>query len=493
MQTTEKQKLKQFAGHSVVYGLGDALYRGIAFFLLPVYLRYLSPADYGVLETLAVTREICIALLSMGIPVAFLKYYYDNSESYQRQSFVSTSFWSYILFKIPIPVILIVFNSSLSNLIFKTDQYAVCFSILAVNIILIAFRMIPLTLYRARNMAVKYSVTTFLVAVFTLMFNIYFVVVAKKGVEGILWGNFAGGIIGIILVGWDVKKYVSFRFDFSLFKKILKYGFPLSLAAIPLSFIFINDRYFLAYFSTLDELGKYALASKFSKLMMVFFITPFLLNWVPFISANQKEPNKEKLYSTIGTTFFYLGVNLVFFISVFAPLVVALIAPAAYWDACKVIPILAYAMLFYGIGFVFRSGILISDNTIPIVKIVGAGLALNIGLNFTIIPLYGMYGAAISMLASFMIVACYSYYEGQKRLAVKYPFIKMAVITCFSILFILFYYIIFSTIERYLIKLVIALFFSVIFISVNHLIGIIDIKSVFSAIKNRNIVNMLKR
>lgn len=493
MQPTERQKLKQFAGHSVIYGLGDALYKGIAFFLLPVYLRYLSPADYGVLETLLVTREICIALLSMGIPVAFLKYYYDNSESCQRLSFVSTSFWSYILFQLPIPVILIVFNSSLSNLIFKTEQYAVCFSILAVNITLIAFRRIPLTLYRARNMAVKYSTTTFLVAVFTLMFNIYFVVVAKKGVEGILWGNFMGGITGVILVLRDVKAHVAFKIDVSLLKQMLRYGFPLSLAIIPLSLVFINDRYFLACFSTLNELGKYALASKFSKLMMVFFITPFLLNWLPFISANQKEPNKEKLYSTVGATFFYLGVNMVFFISVFAPLVITLIAQDAFWGAYTVIPILGYAMLFYGIGFVFRSGVIISDNTIPIVKIVVSGLAVNIGLNFTIIPLYGMHGAAISMLASFMLMACYSYYEGQKKLAVEYPFIKMAVITCFSILFILFYYIIFSTIERYLIKLVIALFFSVIFISVNHLTGIIDIKSIFSAIKNRNIANILKR
>lgn len=493
MQTTERQKLKQFAGHSVVYGLGDALYRGIAFFLLPVYLRYLTPAEYGVLETLAVTREICIALLSMGIPVAFLKYYYDNSESCQRLSFVSTSFWSYILFQLPIPVILIVFNTNLSNLIFKTSQYAVCFSILAVNIILIAFRMIPLTLYRARNMAIKYSVTTFLVAVFTLMFNIYFVVVAKKGVEGILWGNFMGGLTGVILVLRDVKAHVSFRIDTSLLKKMLRYGFPLSLSIVLLSFVFTNNRYFLAYFSTLNELGKYALGSKFSRLMMVFFITPFLLNWVPFISANQKEPNKERLYSTVGATFFYLGVNLVFFISVFAPLVIVLIAPAVYWDACKIIPMLAYAILLYGIGFVFRSGILISDNTIPIAKIVGAGLAVNIGLNFTIIPLYGMYGAAISMLASFMFMACYSYYEGQKKLAIKYPFIKMAVIACFSLFFIILYYIIFSILEHYSIKFFIAVFFSVIFISANHLTGIIDIKSIFSAIKNRNIANILNR
>jgi O-antigen/teichoic acid export membrane protein len=493
LQPTERQKLKQFAGHSVIYGLGDALYKGIAFFLLPVYMRYLSPADYGVLETLLVTREICIALLSMGIPVAFLKYYYDNSESCQRLSFVSTSFWSYILFQLPIPVILIVFNSSLSNLIFKTEQYAVCFSILAVNITLIAFRKIPLTLYRARNMAIKYSVITFLVAVFTLLFNIYFVVVAKKGVEGILWGNFMGGLTGVILVLLDVKAHVSFRINTSLLKKMLRYGFPLSLSTILLSFVFINDRYFLAYFSTLDELGKYALGSKFSSLMMVFFITPFLLNWVPFISANQKEPNKERLYSTVGATFFYLGVNMVFFISVFAPLVITLIAPDAFGRAYTVIPMLAYAILLYGIGFVFRSGILISDNTNAITKIVVSGLAVNIGLNFTIIPLYGMHGAAISMLASFMLMACYSYYESQKKLAVEYPFIKMTVITCFSILFIVFYYIIFPTIERYLIKLVIALFFSVIFISVNHLTGIIDIKSIFSAIKNRSIVNMLKR
>ena len=444
------------------------------------------------METLAVTREISIALLSMGIPVAFLKYYYGNSEFDKRQSFISTSFWAYIFFQLPIPLVLFFFSGSLSGLILKTDRHALLFSILAFNIYLIAFRMIPLTLCRAQTKAVKYSIITFLVALFTLLFNIYFVVVIKKGVEGVLWGNFAGGITGIVLVLWDVKKNVSFRFDFSLLRKILKYGFPLSLAAIPLSFVFINDRYFLAHFSTLDELGKYALASKFSRLIMVFFITPFLLSWIPFLLSNQKEPNKEKLYSKAGAIFFYLGINLVFFISVFAPLVIALIAPAAYLDACSVIPILAYAILLYGIGFVFRSGILISENTIIITKITVSGFAVNIGLNFVIIPLYGIYGAAISILTSFMFMAGYSYYEGQKKLAIKYPLTKMAVITCYSIFFLIFYYIIFYTLEDYLIKIIVAIFFSAVFIVTNHVTGIIDIKIIFSGIKNRNIAGIIK-
>src|SRR4030095_13063594 len=38
--------------HSAVYGLGSLVSRFIAVLLLPVYTRYLSPADYGLIDTL---------------------------------------------------------------------------------------------------------------------------------------------------------------------------------------------------------------------------------------------------------------------------------------------------------------------------------------------------------------------------------------------------------------------------------------------------------
>ena len=41
---------------SLIYGLGDVATTIISFFLLPIYVRYLSPDDYGVLSLLLTTE-----------------------------------------------------------------------------------------------------------------------------------------------------------------------------------------------------------------------------------------------------------------------------------------------------------------------------------------------------------------------------------------------------------------------------------------------------
>ena len=40
-------RMLELARHSAVYGFGSLVSRFIAVLLLPVYTRYLSPADYG--------------------------------------------------------------------------------------------------------------------------------------------------------------------------------------------------------------------------------------------------------------------------------------------------------------------------------------------------------------------------------------------------------------------------------------------------------------
>lgn len=489
MQTDNKSEIRSFTGHTVIYGLGVVLYKAIAFILLPVYLKYLSPADYGVLETVSVTRELTISLFAMGIPSAFLKYFHSK---FGRDSLISTAFWSYVLLQILAPVAMVLLNDQFSGIILNTREYATCFSILALNISLISFRMIPLTLYQAENRSLKYAVTNFLVALVTLLGNIYFVVFLKMGVEGVLWGNFSGGIMGGCLVALDVKKHLHFQFEIRILKKMLRYGIPIAMSTLPLNLIFMNDRYFLSHFSNLDELGRYALASKFSRLLMVFFITPFQLSWVPFILEKSHSANAKALFAKIGSSFYYMGVNILVVICLYAPIAVIVMSPKSYWDAYFLIPILCFSVLIYGIGFVFRSGILVSEKTGSITKIIVAGLAVNVISNLIFVPRFGMYGAAVSLALSFGFTSIFSFHEGQRRLKIDYPLFKMVIITLVAMFMVILYYYFLGVIHQLYVKILSAVFINGCFIVLNHLTGIVDLKELSILLKPRNIIRRYK-
>src|SRR5262249_7483425 len=86
-------QIARLARHSAIYGLGGLASRLLAVFLLPLYTHYLSPADYGRIETLVAASAVLTIVLRMGISSAFFRFYFDAADEDRRVVVVRTSFW----------------------------------------------------------------------------------------------------------------------------------------------------------------------------------------------------------------------------------------------------------------------------------------------------------------------------------------------------------------------------------------------------------------
>jgi len=73
---------KIFKGASI-YGLGDVLVKASGFFLIPLYTRVLTPADYGIVGYLQVFLDIATVIVAFGVHGAQTRYYYENSADTQ--------------------------------------------------------------------------------------------------------------------------------------------------------------------------------------------------------------------------------------------------------------------------------------------------------------------------------------------------------------------------------------------------------------------------
>ncbi len=87
------EQLKRLGKHSVIYGLGGLVSRILAVLLLPLYTRFLSPSDYGKVETLIALTTVAGIVLRMGITSAFFRFYFDSPEPERRRLVLRTSFW----------------------------------------------------------------------------------------------------------------------------------------------------------------------------------------------------------------------------------------------------------------------------------------------------------------------------------------------------------------------------------------------------------------
>src|SRR5262245_4899090 len=85
--------LRRLARHSAIYGLGGLVSRFIAILLLPLYTRYLTPADYGAVETLLALLAVFVTILRGGISSAFFRFWFDSDDPDHRRLVLRTSFW----------------------------------------------------------------------------------------------------------------------------------------------------------------------------------------------------------------------------------------------------------------------------------------------------------------------------------------------------------------------------------------------------------------
>src|SRR3982751_5274925 len=86
-------RIKELLRHSAVYGLGSIVARIVGVLLLPLYTRYLSPTDYGLIETLVALSAVLTALVAQGMKSAFFRFYFDSAERERRLLVVRTAFW----------------------------------------------------------------------------------------------------------------------------------------------------------------------------------------------------------------------------------------------------------------------------------------------------------------------------------------------------------------------------------------------------------------
>ena len=71
-------RLKLTVKDSFIYSLGNISTKVIGLILLPLYLKELSVAEYGMLGILEVSLQVLVALFGLSLYQAFYRWYWDK-------------------------------------------------------------------------------------------------------------------------------------------------------------------------------------------------------------------------------------------------------------------------------------------------------------------------------------------------------------------------------------------------------------------------------
>ena len=89
------------------------------------------------------------------------------------------------------------------------------------------------------------------------------------------------------------------------------------------------------------------------------------------------------------------------------------------------VPIILLAYLFYGIYVNLQVGLYIEEKTKYFPLITGAGALVNVATNLLLIPVLGIVGAALAVLASYMVMAAGIFIFAQRFYKIEYEYGKI--------------------------------------------------------------------
>jgi len=423
---------------TLIYGLATVLPRIISFLLNPLFVIYLKDkSEMGEVSVIFSYLVFFNVILSYGMETAFFRFY--NTEV-NKKSVISTTtisiFWSSIGFLF----LALLFRKSLANWSEINVEY-VTYTIFILT--LDALAIVPFSKLRAEKKPIIYAAIKMANVLIYLLLNVFFLAVLPKIVHNkpqgflstiysenfqigyIFISNLIASLITFLLI---IPNYINitWKFDYLLWKKMLKYAMPILIAGIAFAINEHFDKILLDWLHvSKSDIGAYAACYKIG-MFMVLFRTAYTLGIEPFFFSHAANENAPQTYATITKYFVIFGSFICLFVIAFIDILkLPLVPRKEYWDAIKVVPLIVLANFFLGIYTNLSVWYKLIDKTKIGAYISIIGAIVTLVLNYLLIPTMSYYGSAIATIAAYGSMMIISYKMGQKSYPIPYDINKI--------------------------------------------------------------------
>jgi O-antigen/teichoic acid export membrane protein len=419
------KRLGELARHSAIYGLGSLVSRFIAVLLLPVYTRFLTPADYGLIETLIALSAILTVLLAAGVKSAFFRFYFDEADHAGHLRVIRTSFWFTMAMATAGLVAGLVLADPISQFLFGTSSHAdlvrAAFVGLWANV---NYEQLT-SLFRVEQRSVAYLIATLINLGLTVGATLLLVVAWDAGPIGVIIGNFTGTLLVYLGLLAYRREQLGLEWDRELLREMNRFGMPLVPSALFLWTLNFSDRFFLVKLSGPREVGLYSIGVRMAS-AIILFLAAFRTAWPAFAYSIEDDREAKRAYSFVLTYIVVITSWMALGLGVLAPWLVRLLTTPSFYSAERVVAPLAFAAAAFGAYIVVVIGIGRARKTRSNWVITGAACVLNVALNLLLIPPYGMIGAAIATIGAYATLFVGMAWRAQRIYPVPYQWRRVA-------------------------------------------------------------------
>ena len=414
--------LRRLATTGAAYTAASVLSKLIAVALLPLYTRYLTPADYGAAEVMFAAVVSASIVIRFGTIEALLRFYYKDGED--PAAVVATSFAALFWLATAAALIALPFAAPLSEALLARPAPGLARIAIGGLWVLTLFEYL-LTLFRLEERARAYFTTTILSVLAAIGLTVVLVVGRDEGARGLLIGSYASGavfVLGLIVVH---RRRLSLWVDRALLRRLMRFGLPTMPAELSLYLLNFVDRIIIVRSAGLAEAGLYSLAVKFAQAVNV-LVRGFQLAWPPLAYSIRDDDEARRAYALVVTWFVAGCAFVVTGMWLFSRWIVRALAAPEFFGSYKAIGLIATGVTLYALYMVLVVILGRTGRTEFNFPATIAALVVNVALNVVLIPPLGIVGAGLALVASYVVVLALMYGFTQRLFPVPYEWGRLA-------------------------------------------------------------------
>jgi O-antigen/teichoic acid export membrane protein len=396
--------LRKLLGASAVYGLGSVLVRGLAFVLLPLYTRYLTPAEYGIVALTLACTVVLGMVYPLGLRGAVSRTYYDEGSVEERKARLGTLWIGMTLSAAAMAILLDRIGPTVTPAILPEVPFHPYLRLAVWTAFFAVLAQTPLVVLQAQERAPAYVTLTIGTALVTTAITV-FLVVQGGGAEGYLRGALIGGALAGVPYLLLTLRQVRLVFRPGVLGAALAFGLPLVPHALAGWALELSDRAILTRLVPLPDVGVYSLGYQLGAAMGL-LTTAFNAAWVPFLFGTLKDEG-DRAHPKLARLVTYLAMTLCFIGLGWALMVehaIGFIAAPEFRDAARITPWVIGGYVCGGLYFAPTNLLFWRQQTRMIPLVTLAAGATNVGLNLWLVPRYGTIAAAWSTLAAYAVL-----------------------------------------------------------------------------------------
>ncbi|MCB1754540.1 MAG: oligosaccharide flippase family protein [Gammaproteobacteria bacterium] len=379
----------------------------------PILTRNLSVEDYGLLGLVTSSIAVAVALGKLGIQHSIIRFFAqldnNNNPRWSVKELYSTALIAMLLLSALLSVIWLITGTVILPRYMSSEKIPQLFFLATGVVFLRLLGSGIINFLRAQQASKVVSVSQVLHKYLHLGLIILALLSGNLSAAVVIVFLLVAELAMVVYVGkalWPRLSMDRRSFSPALLKSLVIFGLPL-MAYESLSLVLrLSDRYVIEALLDVNALGQYSASYNLTSYLDMIIISGMVQAIRPMYTHIWESESKLSTQNFLERGFrlyTIIGIPLILAFSLVAPDLLILLSGEKYHAGTVIIPYVALSFFLEGAVLFLGAGLHIGKNTSVFLQWALLAAVLNIGLNILLVPYFGLVGAALMTIFSYLV------------------------------------------------------------------------------------------